>query len=131
MEDMNNSDNVRSNRGFATMNVDRQKEIARKGGRAAHAKGTAHEFTTDEARAAGQKGGQRVSSNREHMSRIGRIGGKRSAGRRIQNKTADGSNSPDMNIGGEQPGQRENGSVENANTEQVNQQSEATEQSAA
>src|SRR4051794_15711536 len=76
------SDNAKSNRGFASMSTDRQREIARKGGRAAHAKGTAHEFTTDEARAAGQKGGQRVSTNREHMSRIGRIGGKRSAGRR-------------------------------------------------
>ena len=64
------------------MSDERQREIARKGGRAAHAKGTAHEFTSDEARAAGQKGGQRVSANREHMSRIGRIGGKKSAGRR-------------------------------------------------
>lgn len=71
-----------SSRGFASMPDDRQREIARKGGRAAHAKGTAHEFTPDEARAAGQKGGQRVSANREHMSRIGRIGGKKSAGRR-------------------------------------------------
>jgi len=69
-------------RGFASMDNERQREIARKGGRAAHAKGTAHEFTPDEARAAGQKGGQRVSANREHMSRIGRIGGKKSAGRR-------------------------------------------------
>ena len=72
----------RSSRGFASMNTERQREIARKGGRAAHAKGTAHEFTADEARAAGQKGGQRVSANREHMSRIGRIGGKKSAGKR-------------------------------------------------
>jgi general stress protein YciG len=80
-----------SSRGFASMDGDRQKEIARKGGRAAHAKGTAHEFTTDEARAAGQKGGQSVSSNREHMSRIGRIGGKKSAGRRQQGR-GEGSN---------------------------------------
>src|SRR3954471_14008145 len=84
-----------SNRGFASMSAERQKEIARKGGRAAHAKGTAHEFTADEARAAGQKGGQRVSTNREHMSRIGRIGGKRSAGRRQGSKDAGGNNSPD------------------------------------
>jgi hypothetical protein len=60
----------------------KQKEIARKGGRAAHEKGTAHEFTSDEARAAGRKGGERVSANRDHMSRIGRLGGKHSAGRR-------------------------------------------------
>lgn len=70
------------NRGFASMNQEKQREIARKGGRAAHEKGTAHEFTPDEARAAGRKGGERVSSNREHMSRIGRMGGKSSAQRR-------------------------------------------------
>jgi general stress protein YciG len=64
------------------MNAEKQREIARKGGRAAHEKGTAHEFTTDEARAAGRKGGERVSANRAHMSRIGRLGGKMSAGRR-------------------------------------------------
>ena len=45
-------------RGFASMSVDKQREIASKGGRAAHAKGTAHEWTPDEARAAGRKGGQ-------------------------------------------------------------------------
>jgi general stress protein YciG len=70
------------NRGFASMNAERQKEIARKGGKAAHEKGTAHEFTPDEARAAGRKGGERVSADRHHMSRIGRMGGKSSAGRR-------------------------------------------------
>jgi len=70
------------NRGFASMNAERQREIARKGGRAAHEKGTAHEFTPDEARAAGRKGGERVSTDRHHMSRIGRMGGKTSAGRR-------------------------------------------------
>lgn len=45
-------------KGFASMSAERQREIASKGGRAAHAKGTAHEWTTDEARAAGKKGGQ-------------------------------------------------------------------------
>lgn len=45
-------------RGFASMSPERQREIARKGGRAAHEKGTAHEWTSDEARAAGRKGGQ-------------------------------------------------------------------------
>src|ERR687890_2449804 len=69
-------------RGFASMDAERQREIARKGGRAAHEKGTAHEFTPDEARAAGRKGGERVSADRHHMSRIGRMGGKSSAGRR-------------------------------------------------
>lgn len=40
------------------MSPDKQREIASKGGRAAHEKGTAHEWTPDEARAAGRKGGQ-------------------------------------------------------------------------
>ena len=45
-------------RGFASMSPDKQREIARKGGRAAHEKGTAHEWNADEARSAGRKGGQ-------------------------------------------------------------------------
>lgn len=45
-------------RGFASMDPAKQKEIASKGGKAAHAKGTAHEFTSEEAREAGRKGGQ-------------------------------------------------------------------------
>ena len=52
-------DGVRKERrGFASMSIDKQREIASKGGRAAHEKGTAHEWTPDEARAAGRKGGQ-------------------------------------------------------------------------
>lgn len=62
-------------RGFAAMDAEAQREIARKGGRAAHARGTAHEYTADEARAAGRKGGAAVSQSREHMSTIGRAGG--------------------------------------------------------
>src|ERR671912_1547752 len=44
-------------RGFASMSPEKQREIASKGGRAAHQKGTAHEWTSDEAREAGRKGG--------------------------------------------------------------------------
>ena len=66
---------TRSNRGFASMDRDKQKEIASKGGKAAHAKGTAHEFDSGEAREAGRKGGVAVSRNREHMAAIGRRGG--------------------------------------------------------
>ncbi len=40
------------------MDPDKQKEIASKGGKAAHEKGTAHEFTSEEAARAGRKGGQ-------------------------------------------------------------------------
>jgi general stress protein YciG len=68
--------------GFASMEESKQREIARKGGMAAHRKGTAHEFTTEEARYAGRKGGQQVSANRNHMIEIGRLGGRRSAERR-------------------------------------------------
>jgi len=64
-----------SKRGFASMDPAKQREIASKGGRAAHSKGTAHEFTSDEARVAGRKGGEAVSRDRAHMSAIGREGG--------------------------------------------------------
>ena len=67
----------RSERGFAAMDAEKQRQIASKGGRAAHEKGTAHEFTPDEARNAGKKGGEVVSQNREHMAQIGRKGGER------------------------------------------------------
>ena len=64
-----------SKRGFASMDPQRKREIASKGGRAAHEKGTAHEFSPEEARNAGRKGGEVVSRNREHMAMIGRKGG--------------------------------------------------------
>lgn len=59
------------------MSADKQREIARKGGQAAHAKGTAHQFTREEAREAGHKGGKAISQNRAHMARIGRKGGRK------------------------------------------------------
>ena len=70
-----------SKRGFASMDRTRQREIARLGGRAAHQRGTAHEFTRDEAREAGRKGGVAVSQDREHMAKIGRRGGERRSAR--------------------------------------------------
>ena len=71
----NGSPQTKSKRGFASMDLSKQREIASKGGIAAHAQGRAHEFTADEARAAGKKGGQSVSRDREHMVAIGRAGG--------------------------------------------------------
>ena len=65
----------KSRSGFAAMDPSRQKELASKGGRAAHEKGTAHEWSSDEARGAGQKGGITVSRDRAHMAAIGREGG--------------------------------------------------------
>ncbi len=50
--------NNNSSRGFGSMDEDKQREIASKGGKAAHEKGTAHEFDSEEAREAGRKGGQ-------------------------------------------------------------------------
>jgi general stress protein YciG len=64
-----------TSRGFAAMDREKQRQIASMGGRAAHEKGTAHEFTPDEAREAGRKGGEAVSQDREHMAAIGRKGG--------------------------------------------------------
>ena len=74
------SGSKKSNRGFASMDPQRQREIASEGGRAAHEKGTAHEFDSQEAREAGRKGGESVSRDREHMSEIGRQGGESSRG---------------------------------------------------
>lgn len=48
----------KSKRGFAGMDPQKQRDIASKGGKAAHAKGTAHEWTSEEARQAGRAGGQ-------------------------------------------------------------------------
>ncbi|WP_438029141.1 KGG domain-containing protein [Sorangium sp. So ce233] len=62
-------------RGFAAMSPERRKEIASAGGKAAHARGTAHQFTSEEARAAGQKGGEAVSKSTAHMQEIGQRGG--------------------------------------------------------
>ena len=62
------------------MDAEKQRRIASEGGRAAHQKGTAHEFSPEEARRAGRKGGQTVSQDREHMAQIGRKGGVQSHG---------------------------------------------------
>lgn len=55
---------VRSNRGFASMDRERQRQIASQGGKAAHREGTAHQFTSEEARAAGRKGGEARAAQR-------------------------------------------------------------------
>lgn len=67
-------------RGFASMPKEKVREIARKGGQAAHKKGTAHEFSSQEASLAGRKGGEAVSRDRNHMANIGRKGGQRPRG---------------------------------------------------
>jgi len=53
---------AKEDRGFASMDRVKQRDIASKGGKAAHQKGTAHEWTSEEARDAGRKGG--IASHR-------------------------------------------------------------------
>lgn len=62
---MQQEDNNTSNRGFASMDEDKQREIASKGGKAAHEKGTAHEFNSEEAAEAGRKGGRARQGNQD------------------------------------------------------------------
>lgn len=91
-------------RGFAAMDENQQREIASKGGQAAHQKGTAHEFDSEEARRAGQKGGEVVSRNREHMADIGRKGGesRQSASRAAQGESRGSAESKGSRQGGKQ-----------------------------
>lgn len=64
-----------SNRGFASMDPNKQREIASEGGRAAHASGNAHEFTSEEAREAGKMShkndGSRQSGNQGNQGSQG------------------------------------------------------------
>jgi hypothetical protein len=60
----------KARRGFASMSTEKQREIASKGGRAAHAKGTAHEWSADEARRAGRKGGQASRGGRGKLPSV-------------------------------------------------------------
>lgn len=60
---------AKEDRGFASMDPAKQREIASKGGKAAHQKGTAHEWTSEEARDAGRKGG--IASHRRRREQMG------------------------------------------------------------
>jgi general stress protein YciG len=66
-------DVAKEDRGFASMDRAKQREIASKGGKAAHQKGTAHEWTSEEARDAGRKGG--IASHRRRREQMGLGGG--------------------------------------------------------
>jgi general stress protein YciG len=65
----------KSGRGFASMDPEKRAAISSLGGKAAHEQGKAHEFDAEEAKAAGMKGGAKISSDRKHMVEIGRRGG--------------------------------------------------------
>ncbi len=64
---------ARRPRGFAAMDRKLVSEIARKGGKAAHSAGTAHEFTSEEARVAGRKGGRATHAKRRKGSDEGEL----------------------------------------------------------
>ncbi|MES2319498.1 MAG: KGG domain-containing protein [Pseudomonadota bacterium] len=71
-----------SNRGFASMDPERQREIASEGGKAAHEKGTAHEFTSEEARRAGSMShGNRQSDQSRSGSESGKQSGNKQSDR--------------------------------------------------
>lgn len=66
---------AKEDRGFASMDRAKQREIASKGGKAAHQKGTAHEWTSEEAREAGRKGGMASHRRKQEQQQSGEIGG--------------------------------------------------------
>lgn len=74
---------AKEDRGFASMDRSKQRDIASKGGKAAHQKGTAHEWTSEEAREAGRKGG--MASHRRKQE---------------QQQTPDGNANPESAVGG-------------------------------
>ena len=82
---------AKEDRGFASMDRAKQREIASKGGKAAHQKGTAHEWTSEEARDAGRKGG--IASHRRRREQMG-LGGS-------STDTADDRNGSSKNTGDE------------------------------
>ncbi|MDN4036285.1 KGG domain-containing protein [Massilia sp. YIM B02443] len=83
------------NRGFASMDPARQREIASQGGKAAHAKGTAHEFTSEEARRAGS------------MSHGNRQSASASAGAASTSRTSSKSGNRQSTQGGSRGGSKE------------------------
>lgn len=66
MPKKNSPATMKSRRGFASMDPARQREIASMGGKQAHLEGTAHVFTSEEAREAGRKGGQVTAAARRY-----------------------------------------------------------------
>jgi general stress protein YciG len=72
-DELKGVDVAKEDRGFASMDRVKQKEIASKGGKAAHQKGTAHEWTSEEARDAGRKGG--LASHRRRREQQDGVGG--------------------------------------------------------
>ena len=76
---------AKEDRGFASMDRSKQREIASKGGKAAHQKGTAHEWTSEEAREAGRKGGM-ASHRRKQQQQQGSESGESGGGGQSMNE---------------------------------------------
>jgi general stress protein YciG len=87
---------AKEDRGFASMDRAKQREIASKGGKAAHQKGTAHEWTSEEARDAGRKGG--IAS---HQRRREQTGGPSDEGAIPMDRASSDSSSPADSHGSE------------------------------
>jgi general stress protein YciG len=85
---------AKEDRGFASMDRAKQREIASKGGKAAHQKGTAHEWTSEEARDAGRKGG--IASHRRRRE-LG--GGASGEGTEARTDLAEALGGPDLTRG--------------------------------
>jgi len=81
----NNQSGDTSNRGFASMDPQKQREIASEGGRAAHASGNAHEFTSEEARRAGS-----MSHKNDGNNQSGNRGNQQSGNQQSGNSTRGG-----------------------------------------
>ena len=84
--------NGRSLRGFASMDREKQRAIASKGGRAAHEKGTAHEFNSDEASLAAKKGHERGTAH-EFTPEEARVAGRKGGLARAMNRNSQGAGS--------------------------------------
>jgi general stress protein YciG len=82
---------AKEDRGFASMDPNKQREIASKGGKAAHQKGTAHEWTSEEARNAGRKGGL-ASHQRRRENQSGDESGSEMMPNEPMTNTSGGSN---------------------------------------
>ena len=86
---------AKEDRGFASMDRAKQREIASKGGKAAHQKGTAHEWTSEEAREAGRKGG--MASHRRRKEMMDQSGGTGTTSTDTATETTERSGGDDQN----------------------------------
>jgi general stress protein YciG len=104
---------VKSTRGFAAMDPQRQRDIASEGGRAAHEQGKAHKFTPDEAREAGRKGGMASGAARASRSKA------RAASQAGPNGPASGGEHP-----ANAPRSEESGGMQSARTDEFERKDE-------